>query len=299
MDIYNFDFNCEDWRGLWQALREVMLFWVDHGVRVFRVDNPHTKPLAFWEWLIASVRTVAPDTVFLSEAFTRAAMMRALAKAGFSQSYTYFTWKNSSTELREYFDELVRPPQSEYLRPNLFVNTPDILSEYLQHGGPPAFAARLVLAATLSPSYGVYSGFEHFEAAPRSEGSEEYLDSEKYEIKQRRLDGPLLTLVRRLNELRRAHRPLQLLENLAFLPVENEALLAYAKRAGEEMLLIVVNLDPRHPQEGVVIVPEELGLAPVFEVRDLLAGGGFRWQLGRNYVRLDPLTQVAHVLEVR
>jgi starch synthase (maltosyl-transferring) len=299
MDIYNFNFDSEDWRALWEALRDVMLFWVGRGVRVFRVDNPHTKPLAFWEWLIESVRSVAPETVFLSEAFTRRTMMQALAKAGFSQSYTYFTWKNSSWELREYFDDLARPLQSYYLRPNLFVNTPDILSEYLQHGGPPAFAARLLLAATLSPSYGIYSGFEHFESVPRHEGSEEYLDSEKYEIKSRSLDGPLLGLVGRLNGIRRRQPALQSFENLAFLPVENDALIAYVKHALGETLLIVVNVDPRSAQEGVVLVAEQLGLPPVFTAEDLLDGERYQWHIGRNYVRLDPALRAGHLMIVR
>jgi len=299
MDIYNFDFQCEHWRELWQALREVMLFWVDRGVRAFRVDNPHTKPLAFWEWLLESVRAHQPETIFLSEAFTRSAMMNALAKAGFSQSYTYFTWKNSAWELREYMRELTRAPQSEYLRPNLFANTPDILSEYLQHGGPGAFAVRLLLAATLSPSYGIYSGFESFESEPRHPGSEEYLDSEKYEVKRRRLDGPLLGLVGRVNAIRREHPALQRLENIAFLPVENDALLAYMKRSAQDTLIVVVNVDPHSAQEGIVVIPDELSLAPVFTAEDLLDGELYHWRLGRNYVRLDPGERAGHVLHVR
>ena len=298
MDIYNFDFECEQWRALWLALRDVMLFWVDRGVRVFRVDNPHTKPLAFWEWLIESVRAVAPETVFLSEAFTRAAMMQALAKRGFSQSYTYFTWKSSAHELREYMGDLARPPVSDYLRPNLFVNTPDILTEYLQHGGPGAFAARLLLAATLSPSYGVYSGFESFEAAPRHPGSEEYLDSEKYEIRERRLEGPLLASIAELNRIRRERPALQRFENIVFLPVENDALIAYAKRDGRETLLIVVNVDPRERQEGIVVIPSELDLPPAFDVQDLLSGERHSWRVGRNYVGLDPARRAGHVLLV-
>jgi starch synthase (maltosyl-transferring) len=299
MDIYNFDFECEAWRALWEALREAMLFWVARGVRAFRVDNPHTKPLAFWEWLLESVRSVEPEAIFLSEAFTRAAMMNALAKAGFSQSYTYFTWKNSAWELREYIQQLARPPQSEYLRPNLFTNTPDILSEYLQQGGPPAFAVRLLLAATLSPSYGIYSGFEHFEATPRHAGSEEYLNSEKYELRTRSLDGPLLGMIGRLNQIRRAHPAFQRMESIAFLPVENDSLLAYAKRTDEETLIVVVNVDPGNIQEGIVVVPQELGLAPVFAVEDLLDGEQHSWRLGRNYVRLDPGERAGHVLLAR
>ncbi len=270
-DIYNVDFDCEDWRGLWSALRDVVLYWVSRGVHIFRVDNPHTKPLAFWEWLIASVREVDPTVVFLSEAFTREAMMRALAKAGFSQSYTYFTWKNTRWELADYVRELARAPAPEYFRPNFFVNTPDILSDYLQSSGPAGFASRLILAATLSPSFGVYSGFERFEATPRHAGSEEYLDSEKYEIKKRTLDGPLLGLLGRLNEIRRGHPALERLDDVTFLETENDTLLGYLKRDGSDALIIVVAIDSRHPQEGVLIVPGDIGLPPSFGVRDLLS----------------------------
>ena len=186
-DIYNVNFDSEDWRGLWEALREVVLHWCRHGVRAFRVDNPHTKSVPFWEWLITEVRGEFPDTIFFAEAFTRPAMMTTLAKAGFSQSYTYFTWKNTKAELRELLSQLL--DWAPYYRPNFFANTPDILHEYLQEGGPPAFATRLVLAATLSPSYGIYSGYEHFERVPAAAGSEEYLDSEKYEVKRRSSTG--------------------------------------------------------------------------------------------------------------
>jgi starch synthase (maltosyl-transferring) len=296
-DIYNVDFDCAEWRALWEALRDIVLFWVEHGVRIFRVDNPHTKPLRFWEWLIESVRSSHPDVIFLSEAFTRAAMMQALAKVGFIQSYTYFTWKNSAWELREYMLELTSSGMQDYFRPNFFANTPDILTEYLQYGGPPAFATRLVLAATLSPSYGIYSGFENFEHQPRHPGSEEYLDSEKYELKKRRLDGPLLPLVAELNRLRRDHPALQQFVDVTFLETENDALLAYAKRAGGETLLIVVTLDPNQPAEGIVVVPYELGLPPVFPAVDLIGGERFDWHVGRNYVRLDPTWRVAHLLE--
>jgi starch synthase (maltosyl-transferring) len=298
LDIYNLDFECEDWRGLWEALREVMLYWVERGVRAFRVDNPHTKPVAFWEWMIESVRAQAPETIFLSEAFTREPMMNALAKSGFSQSYTYFTWKNTAWELRDYLEHLASDPIRDFLRPNFFVNTPDILTEYLQHGGPPAFAVRLLLATTLSPSWGMYSGFERFEATPRDAGSEEYLDSEKYQLRERKLDGPLLPAVARLNRIRREHPALQRLENIVFLPVENDSLLAYAKQDANETLIAVVNLDPHHAQEGVVIVPEDLGLAPAFRAEDLCDGGSYRWRLGRNYVRLDPAERPGHLLAV-
>jgi starch synthase (maltosyl-transferring) len=297
-DIYNVDFDCEDWRGLWNALRDVVLYWVARGVQIFRVDNPHTKPLAFWEWLIESVRAVDPAVVFLSEAFTRETMMFELGKAGFSQSYTYFTWKNSRWELAEYVRHLAESPTPDFFRPNFFVNTPDILSEYLQTSGPAGFAARLILAATLSPSYGLYSGFEHFEATPRHAGSEEYRDSEKYEVKERHLDGPLLVLLARLNEIRRAHAALARFDNVAFLETENDALLAYVKRAGDDVIIVAVAIDTRHPQEGLAIVPAELGLPPTFGVHDLLSGARYHWQRGPNYIRLDPTYHVAHVFEV-
>jgi starch synthase (maltosyl-transferring) len=296
-DIYNVNWSSPDWRGLWDALLAVVRHWVDHGVTVFRVDNPHTKPLPFWEWLIAEIRRDHPEAIFLAEAFTRRSMMRELAKVGFTQSYTYFTWKNARWELVEYVDELAHGDEREYFRPNFFVNTPDILTEYLQQGGPPAFGVRLVLAATLSPSYGIYSGFEHFEHTPRP-GSEEYLDNEKYEIKARALDGPLLPLVARLNRIRRDNPALQRLENVTFLDAHNDALLAYAKREGTNVVVTVVNLDPHQVQEGLVVVPYELGLAPVFTVTDLLSVQRFDWRLGGNYVRLDPSERAAHVLRV-
>jgi starch synthase (maltosyl-transferring) len=290
-DIYNVNFDTGDREGLWNALRDVMIFWIDRGVRVFRVDNPHTKPVPFWEWLIGEVRAYDPQVVLLSEAFTRPAMMTTLAKAGFHQSYTYFTWKNTKWELVELMGQLLN--WSPFLRPNLFANTPDILHEYLQRGGRPAFEARLVLAATLSPSYGIYSGFESLERVPAFEGSEEYLDSEKYEVKQRRLDGELLPLVSRLNAIRREHAALQRLENLRFLETENEQLIAYAK----DDVLVVVNLDPFSAQEGVTVIPAAFGLPPVFTVRDLLVDEEHSWRIGRNYVRLEP--GASHVLHVR
>jgi starch synthase (maltosyl-transferring) len=295
-DIYNVNWDSEDWKGLWQALLDVVLHWCEHGVRVFRVDNPHTKPLPFWEWLIKAVRAQHPDTIFLAEAFTRAAMMRTLAKLGFNQSYTYFTWKNARHELIEYVVELATSGMQEYYRPNFFVNTPDILHEYLVHGGPAAFHARLVLASTLSPSYGIYSGYEHFENAPVREGSEEYLDSEKYEVKKRALDGPLLPVVQKLNRARRAHTALQFLPNVWFMDAANEGVLAYAKRTGDDIVLCVVNLDPHAVQQGSVTVPAHLGLPPAFAVHDVLTGEDFDWRIGPNYVRLD--AGAAHVLEL-
>jgi starch synthase (maltosyl-transferring) len=297
-DIYNVNWDCEDWRGLWNALRDVVLLWTERGVRIFRVDNPHTKPLPFWEWLITEVRAKYPDVILLSEAFTRRVKLRALAKAGFSQSYTYFTWKNSRQELTEYVNELAHSGMQEYCRPNFFVNTPDILNEYLVHGGPPAFLTRLVLAATLSPTYGIYSGYEHFENVPLAPDSEEYLNSEKYEIKRRRLDGPLLPTIARINRIRRENVALQHLSNITFLETENEGLIAYHKRWGDNVVIVVVCLDPNTPQEGVAVVPAWLGLPPAFAVEDLLDGVHYDWRLGRNYVRLGPGERMAHIMRM-
>ncbi|HKT44989.1 MAG TPA: alpha-1,4-glucan--maltose-1-phosphate maltosyltransferase [Gaiellaceae bacterium] len=293
-DIYNVNFESEDWKGLWAALRDVVLTWVDRGVTVFRVDNPHTKPVPFWEWLIREVRKQHPEVIFLAEAFTRPAMMTTLAKAGFAQSYTYFTWKNTRWELLEFMGQLL--DWSDVYRPNVFANTPDILHEYLQRGGPPAFEARLVLAATLSPTYGIYSGFESFENVPVREGSEEYLDSEKYEVKKRELDGPLLPLVAALNTARRENPALQRLDDVTFLETENEQLFAYRKRWEDDDVIVVVNLDPSATQRGVCILPASTGLPPAYRVRDLLAGTEWTWHIGRNFVELAP--GKSHLLKV-
>jgi starch synthase (maltosyl-transferring) len=302
-DIYPLNFWCDDYPALWAACRDVMRYWIDQGVRTFRVDNPHTKPFAFWEWLIGEIKGAAPDVVLLAEAFTRPARMHGLAKLGFSQSYTYFTWRNTAHELREYLTELTQPPAVEYFRPNLFANTPDILHEYLQRGGRGAFRVRLLLAATLAPLYGIYSGFELCEAAPLREGSEEYLHSEKYELRHRDWAAPgnIVADVTLLNRLRREHPALQRLGNLRFAHSENDQLLAYLKSAPGDDLLVVVNLDPQHPQETMVHVPlAELQLHPdeAFTVEDLLTGARFGWRGARNFVRLDPQRQVAHVLRV-
>ena len=293
-DIYNVDFGSEDWRGLWQALHDVVLHWVGCGITVFRVDNPHTKPVAFWEWLIGEVRREHPEVIFLSEAFTRPAPMTTLAKAGFAQSYTYFTWKNTRWELLEFLGQLLE--WREYYRPNCFTNTPDILHEYLQAGSRPAFEARLVLAATLSPSYGIYSGFEHCENVPVRPGSEEYLNSEKYELKRRTLDGPLLPLAGRLNAARRENAALQWLDPLTILETENEHLFAFLKRRGPNTVVTVVNLDPRATQVGVCVVPVSTGLPPAYPVRDLLSDETWTWRIGRNYVKLAP--GQSHVLRI-
>jgi starch synthase (maltosyl-transferring) len=293
-DIYNVDFASEDWQGLWQALLDVVLHWVGCGVTVFRVDNPHTKPVPFWEWLIREVRDEHPEVIFLSEAFTRPAPMTTLAKAGFAQSYTYFTWKNTRWELLEFLGQLLE--WRDFYRPNCFANTPDILHEYLQAGGRPAFEARLVLAATLSPSYGIYSGFESCENVPVRPGSEEYLNSEKYELKQRTLDGPLLPLAAKLNAARRENPALQWLDPLTILETENEQLFAFLKRRGENGVVTVVNLDPRAVQEGVCVLPVSTGLPPAYPVRDLLTDETWTWRIGRNYVKLAP--GQSHVLRI-
>ena len=293
-DIYNVDFASEDWQALWQSLLEVVLHWVGCGVTVFRVDNPHTKPMPFWEWLIREVRSEHPEVFFLSEAFTRPAPMTTLAKSGFAQSYTYFTWKNTRWELLEFVGQLL--DWRDYYRPNCFTNTPDILHEYLQAGGRAAFEARLVLAATLSPSYGIYSGFERCENVPVRPGSEEYLNSEKYELKQRALDGPLLPLAAKLNEARRENPALQWLDPLTILETESEQLFAFLKRRRENTVVTVVNLDPRTAREGVCVVPVSTGLPPAYPVRDLLSDETWTWRIGRNYVKLAP--GKSHVLRI-
>jgi starch synthase (maltosyl-transferring) len=297
-DIYNLNFASEDWRGLWQALLDLVLLWAGRGIRIFRVDNPHTKPIEFWAWLIREAQAVHPDLVFLSEAFTRPALMATLAKAGFSQSYTYFTWRNTRHELTDYVTELARGDTVQFFRPNFFTNTPDILTEYLADGGRPAFEARLVLATTLSPSYGIYSGFENLERVPVRAGSEEYLDSEKYELKARTLDGPLLPMVARLNTARREHPALRHFDDVTFLETANEQLLAYLKQEEDDTVVVVVNLDPKTAQTGLVTVPAAAGLGDSFAVTDLLEGGSWTWKTGGNYVKLVPGERQAHVLSV-
>jgi starch synthase (maltosyl-transferring) len=297
-DIYNVNWESEDWRGLWDEWLRIFLFWVDAGVKVYRVDNPHTKPFAFWEWLIAEVHEVDRDVIFLAEAFTRRAVMRELAKLGFTQSYTYFTWKTSRHELTEYVNELAHTEEAEYFRPNFFPVTPDILEAYLVHGGPGAFHARLMLAGTLSPSYGIYSGYEHYENVPVREGSEEYVNSEKYENWKRSLDGPLLPVIRRLNEIRRENPALQVVDNVVFLETHNDALVAYAKRSPGNTVICVVSLDPFGVQEGAAVIPANLGLPPVFSVEDLLTGEHFDWRIGGNFVRMEAGRRQAHVLRL-
>jgi starch synthase (maltosyl-transferring) len=305
-DIYPFDFENEDWRGLWDELKSVFLFWLEHGVRIFRVDNPHTKPFAFWEWCLAEVKAARSDAIFLAEAFTRPKIMYRLAKLGFTQSYTYFTWRNTKQELTEYFTELTRPAVADVFRPNLFTNTPDILHAYLQEGGRAAFIVRSVLAATLGANWGVYGpAFELQERTPREAGSEEYLNSEKYEVKQWDLNRPdsLRDLLGQLNKLRREQPALQRNENLMFHPIDSDQLIAYSKRTEDasNVVLVVVNLDPQTAHSGWVELP--LGHFRLdggrFEVTDLLRDKKFQWQGSRAYIELDPKDLPAHVFQVQ
>jgi starch synthase (maltosyl-transferring) len=304
-DIYPLNFRCENWRELWTEMKSVVLFWAERGVRIFRVDNPHTKPVAFWEYLIRGVREKYPGTIFLAEAFTRPKMMKALAKAGFNQSYTYFTWRNSKQELIEYFTELTQTEMSEYFRPNLWPNTPDILPFVLQEGGRTAFMIRVLLAATLSPLYGIYSGYElcENEALP---GREEYLDSEKYQFKERDWDAPgnIKDWISRLNKIRKQNRALQLYTNLRFHNADNEAVLFYSKMtaARDNIILVLVNLDPFRKQNSFVYVPVgQFGQmeSDEYRVQDLLSGTSYTWRGQRNYVELDPPVQPAHIFLVR
>ena len=305
-DIYPLNFWCDDREGLWNACRDIFLFWIEHGVRTFRVDNPHTKPFAFWEWVIDEVHAKYPDVVFLAEAFTRPRTMKLLAKLGFTQSYTYFTWKNSTAELRDWWAEMHNASSLEYMRGNLFANTPDILHEYLQHFGRPAFRVRLLLAATMSPLYGIYSGFELGENTPVRAGSEEYLDSEKYQIRVRDWNAPgnLNGEIKLLNAIRRDNPALHRMGNLTFRESENAQVLCFTKTAPgwRNDLLVIVNLDPAGAQETVVTVPlAELGLDPdmPYIVEDLLTGARYSWRGARNYVRLDPNLQPGHILRLQ
>ncbi|WTX60761.1 alpha-1,4-glucan--maltose-1-phosphate maltosyltransferase [Streptomyces sp. NBC_00648] len=304
-DIYPLAFD-RDMPGLVAETVRILRFWMDHGVRIFRVDNPHTKPAVFWEQVLAEVNGTDPDVVFLAEAFTRPAMMHTLARIGFQQSYTYFTWRTTKQELTDYLTELTGEAAA-YMRPNFFVNTPDILHAYLQHGGRPAFELRAVLAATLAPSWGVYAGYELCENAALHDGSEEYLNSEKYELRPRdweaaeREGRSLAPLLTSLNRIRRRHPALRQLRSLRFHHTDNDAVLAYSKRSGSNTVLVVANLDPHHTQEATVSLDmPELGLSwhESVPVRDELTGETYHW--GRtNYVRLEPGRAPAHVLVLR
>jgi len=306
-DIVPFDFECEEWRSLWEELESVVLFWIEKGVRIFRVDNPHTKPFAFWEWLISRIRKRYPEVIFLSEAFTRPKVMYRLAKIGFNQSYTYFTWRNTKEELTNYFNELTKGSHVEYFRPNLWPNTPDILPEYLQIGGVKASAVRLVLAATLSSSYGIYGPVFENGVVDALPGTEEYRDAEKYEIKNwaEKKDGEeLRSLIKRVNQARRENPSLQQIRNLRFYSVNNEYLLFYGKATSDlsNVVLVVVNLDPFHPQSGTLKLPlQDLSVSPgqPLFLDDLLSGERFVWSGERSRVTLDPQRSPALLLSVQ
>ena len=304
-DIYPFDMGCQHWKALWDELKSIVEFWIDQGVRVFRVDNPHTKPFAFWEWMIGDLKRKCPDLILLSEAFTRPNIMYWLSKLGFSQSYTYFTWRNTKPELVEYFTELTQREVREHFRPNLWPNTPDILHEYLQRGGRPAFMARLVLAATLGASYGVYGpAYEFCENTPWEPGSEEYLDSEKYEIKHWKHDPrSLRPFIARVNAIRKENGALHSNERLKFHNTNNDQIICYSKTTAsrDNVIIVAVNLDSTHTQSGFIDLPmEELGIDPSkpYRVTDLLTYAGFRWQGPRNYVELRPHEVPAHIFKV-
>ena len=306
-DIYPFDFESTDWRALWAALAGVFEHWVAQGVRVFRVDNPHTKAYPFWEWVIARVRALQPEVIFLSEAFTRPRVMHRLAKVGFSQSYTYYTWRNSKQELTAYFTEISQGAGREYFRPNVWPNTPDILPAALQYGGRPVFMARVAMAATLAASYGIYGpAYELLEGRALREGGEEYLDSEKFErrVWDRNRPDSLAEFIAALNRARRENPALQSDAGLRFLEVENEQLLAYAKTSadGANTVVCVVNLDPHHTQSGWVefdLAAFGLQTDQVYQLHDLLSGSHFLWHGSRNYVSLDPQRVPVHVMALR
>jgi starch synthase (maltosyl-transferring) len=303
-DIYPFEFDSPHWRALWEELKSVVEFWIGQGIHIFRVDNPHTKPFDFWEWMIRDLKKKNPELIFLSEAFTRPNIMYRLAKLGFTQSYTYFTWRNTKKELQDYLTELTQTEVREFFRPNLWPNTPDILHEYLQTGGRAAFMTRLVLAATLGTSYGIYGpAYELCENLPREQGSEEYINSEKYEVKERRLDDEtsLRPFISRVNAIRKENPALQSNENLQFHKVDNEHLICYSKRTDDKrnVVLSIVNLDAKWPQSGFVELElEELGVdvRHPYRMTDLLTGARFVWQGRRNYVELRPGEMPAHIL---
>jgi starch synthase (maltosyl-transferring) len=306
-DIYPFNFESDDWRALWDELKSVVDFWIAQGVKIFRVDNPHTKPFAFWDWMIDAVKRFHPEVIFLAEAFTRPKVMHRLAKLGFTQSYTYFAWRNTKRELTEYFTELALGPGRQYFRPNVWPNTPDILHETLQSGLRPVFAARLVLAATLSANYGIYGpAYELMESKPREPGSEEYRDSEKYQLRHWSLErsDSLWSLIVRMNSIRRDNRALQADSTLRFCGIDNDQMIAFLKsdEATGNIILTVVNLDPHNAQSGWIDL--DLGSLQIesdrpYQVHDLLSEQRYQWRGRRNYVMLDPRRVPAHVFRLR
>ena len=306
-DIYPFDFETAAWQSLWEELKSVMMFWIGEGVRIFRVDNPHTKPFPFWEWAIEEVRRRYPDVLFLAEAFTRPKIMYRLAKLGFTQSYTYFTWRNSKQELTEYLEEITKPAIRDIFRPNFWPNTPDILHDYLQKGGRPAFATRIVLAATLTANYGIYGpGYELADNTPREPGSEEYLNSEKYEVRHWDLDRPdsLRGLIAKLNKIRNENPALQSDAFLKFHPADNDQIICYSKRTADRsnVIVVAVNLDPFRTQSALVdLALAELGIPPdqPFQMHDLLTDKRYTWRGARGFVELAPNVHHGHVFRVR
>ena len=305
-DIYPIDFETSDWQALWREIERVVRHWIAQGVLVFRVDNPHTKHFAFWEWLIESIHKDRPEVIFLAEAFTRPRTMYWLAKLGFTQSYTYFTWRNNKHELAEYMTELTQTEVSEYFRPNFWPNTPDILHEYLQHGGRPAFVSRFLLAATLTANYGIYGPtFELGINTPREPGSEEYLNSEKYEVRHWDLDAPhsLAELIGRVNRIRRDNVALQRNDGFRLLEISNDSLMAYAKVSpdGANRMIMIVNMDPYNVQSGWVRIPQDdLGLrsGEPYELHDLMDGARYTWRGEWNYVELNPHVISGHIFRI-
>jgi starch synthase (maltosyl-transferring) len=303
-DIYPLNFESPDWRGLWEALRDVFTYWIRRNVRIFRVDNPHTKALPFWEWCIAEIHKKYPDVIFLAEAFTRPHVMYSLAKAGFTQSYTYFTWRNTRNELQEYFEEITKPPVSDFFHPNLWPNTPDILHATLQNGGRPAFMQRIILAATLGANYGIYGpAFELGENVPAKPGSEEYLNSEKYEIRRwdRSASHSLAPLITQVNQIRRNNPALHSDNSLRFHPADNPNILCYSKSSGTNTILVAVNLDPTQEQAGWIDLDLKQLAIPHnqnFEIEDLLSGVHYTWHDRSNYVSLKPDVMPAHIFRL-
>ena len=306
-DIVPFDFETAAWRELWQELLSIVEFWIQQEVRIFRVDNPHTKPFPFWEWMLGEVKKKHPDVIFLSEAFTRPKVMYRLAKVGFSQSYTYFAWRNTAWELQQYLTELTQPPVVDFFRGNLWPNTPDILTEALQHGGRNAFAARFLLAATLGANYGIYGpAFELGENRPRETGSEEYLDSEKYQLRAWNLDSPdsLRELITLVNHIRRDNPALQSDRGLRFHSAENSQLLAFTKTSEDlgNVILAVINVDPLHTQAGMVTLPlEQLGIPAdrTYQAHELLSGARYMWNGPRNFVEINPFSVPGQIFRFR
>lgn len=305
-DIYPINFHCDNYKELWEELRSVFIFWIEKGIKIFRVDNPHTKPLPFWDFVMRDIREKHPEVIFLSEAFTIPKMMKYLAKVGFNQSYTYFTWRNTKHELSEYLNELTKSEMKYYFKGNFFATTPDILPKFLQTGGKAAFEIRLILAATLCSNYGIYQGYEICENTPFKEDSEEYLNSEKYEIKHRNFEqaGNIVDLICKINSIRSSNNALQIYDNIEFYHSNNENILCYGKRTADNsnIIVVVINLDPFNPQDDTITLPlEKFGIEDweTYKVTDLLGNANYEWKGKSNYIRLDPNHQVAHVFELR